>query len=97
MATINAEITHNGNPPFMRIAKIKHELIDGAHVFTCDDVQGFITMSNNKSVAIEQIIPVMERLIQSNMGFECQVSLGKSMAREDNNEPQFAVINKKAA
>lgn len=95
MTCLDATIKHDGNPPFMFVAKIDHEHKDGCHFFTSKKIPGLLVMSQSLDIAVKQLPTVIESLIRRNKGVECTVRLGTD--EENTIKPDYAIIQKAAA
>ena len=52
---------------------VEYKIVDGYHVFTSKDLDGFLVASKNVENAFADIAPVMERLLKDNKGIEAKV------------------------
>lgn len=50
--------------------KVKYEIISDWHVFTSEDLEGFLVASKNADKAFADVAPVMGRLLKYNKGFQ---------------------------
>ena len=67
----------DGNPPKVWVARIKHEFVDGCHIFTSDDVSGLLIASRDAMKAVRQLEPTIRALIQLNHKMNCTVEVGQ--------------------
>ncbi len=98
MQTINATMSHNGNPPFVRVATLRHTQRDGVHIFKSDQIHGLLVMNKSLEKAIAQLPIVIADLIHLNEGLDCEVTLGIDTTPTDKvEEPDYAVIQQRKA
>ncbi len=96
MNTLEANIKHDGDPPFDIVVPIEHKIMsDGSHAFTSERIPGLLVMSKDKKVAIHQLPIVIRILLQENQGFDCEVTLGADDVTDTT--PDFAILRKEAA
>ncbi len=93
----NVTVTHNDNPPFERVITLKHELIEGRHFFTSNEIFGFCIASSNFEKAKAQICPVIEELLRQNHNLNCTATfLPRGLTAIPAGEPEFVVVKKAA-
>lgn len=98
MDQINARVSHNGNPPFVKVAVLNHTESGGIHTFKSKQIPGLLVMNKSLEAAIAQLPVVISDLIRLNEGLECSVTLGiETMPGDKIKEPDYAVIAPKKA
>jgi hypothetical protein len=98
MKSFNAFLHHEGEPPFVWVAEIKHTQKDGRHVFTSDKIHGLLVVSKDLDKAIKQLRFVIPELVKRNHGFDCSVWLGGHQTPGSViDQPDVAVITRKDA
>lgn len=69
-------IAHAGPPPKEWQVHLGHQFIDGMHVLTCEQVEGFFVTSRDPNVLWERAIFTMESLLKENEGMDnCKVTI----------------------
>jgi len=93
MDQLNARVSHDGNPPFVRVAVLNHTESGGIHTFKSKQIPGLLVMNKSLVAAIAQLPVVISDLIRLNEGLECAVTLGiETMPGDKIEEPDYAVI-----
>lgn len=95
MDTTATIMTKDNPPSFKMVAKIKHTMKAGSHVYTSDDIPGLLVVSQSQEIAISNLKPVIRKLVKANLGYDCDVDLGIPMGGVP--QPDYAVITKKVA
>lgn len=94
MNNFNATVSHNGNPPFVRVSPLEHIERDGVHIFKSQHISGLLVMHRSLETAIAQLPTVIAELIRLNEGLNCSVTLGIDKTPSDKiEEPDYAVMN----
>ena len=105
MSHMDVKILSDDNPPELWVARIKHECIDGCHIFTSEQIPGLLLASRDACTLTSQLVPTIKKLIKLNKGVDCFVALGKEFddfqRKSDENhlvmKDRFAVIGEAAA
>ena len=71
--------TDNGTPPETIGGVIAYRYVDGYHVFTSDDIQGFYVATKNPDLAVSQIVAGVSAILSHNLGGEWKVGIARSM------------------
>ncbi|MBP7761187.1 MAG: hypothetical protein KA176_01285 [Alphaproteobacteria bacterium] len=79
MATklLSIGVIDNGDPPDIFFAKISHEFVNGLHVFTSESIPGLFIAEKEPRKALEQLRPVIKRLLFLKTEKAFEVFLGK--------------------
>ncbi len=75
MTNFNATVSHNGNPPFVRVSPLEHIERGGVHIFKSQHISGLLVMHRSLETAIAQLPIIISELIILNEGLECSVSI----------------------
>jgi len=95
MGTFNANIIHDGDPPFDIVVPIEHRLMsDGSHAFTSERIPGLLVMAKDPRVAVRQLPIAIRTLLLKNDNLDCEVTLGADDATDTT--PDFAILKKAA-
>lgn len=94
MDNFNARVSHDGNPPFVRVSPLEHTERGGIHIFKSKQIQGLLVMHRSLETAIAQLPVVIAELILLNEGLNCSVTLGIDKTPSDKiEEPDYAVMH----
>lgn len=94
---LDAKIMHDGDPPFLKVARIDHAFLNGCHVFTSEEIPGLLIAHVSLQTATAQLPQVIADLIEGNLGYKCSVKLAYRLKGDEDNAPDEAVIFQKAA
>ena len=71
---------------------VKYKIVEGYHIFTSEDLDGFMVASNDMEKAFADVAPVMERLLKDNMGIDAKVEPLRPLSDYSSYEPDIPTV-----